>query len=328
MRPATSPGGLSLCAFWRALFVSSTSCELTPRHPPRSVCLRLAVFAFLRAFLRAFLQSALNVFPYPWLMCTVQLGCGVVMMLALWATGIVKAPKVDLKFIKALLPVAAFHLVNHVGVCFALSKSAVGFTHVLKAAEPFYSVTISALLGTFYSPLVYASLVPIVAGISLAVVTELNFSMQAFIATNAANVSTVLRTIISKRMLKDYDIKGINLYAWISIVALAQLVPLAVMIEGHKWQAGWQAGVAAVGVPQLLHLVLASGVLYHLYNQLSYQTLDSVSPVSFSIANALKRVAIIGSAVLFFGTPMTPLNAFGSALAILGTYLYSRAKLL
>lgn len=222
---------------------------------------------------------------------------------------------------------AFFHLVNHVGVCMAINKSAVSFTHVLKAAEPFYSVAISGLMGTFYSPLVYASLIPIVAGISLAVVTELNFSMQAFITTNASNVATVVRTIISKRMLKDFDIKGINLYAWISIVALAYLIPLAIYMEGSKWAAGWSAGVAKVGVAQLLHVILASGFTYHLYNQLSYQTLDSVSPVSFSVANALKRVAIIGSAVLFFGTPMTPLNAAGSALAVLGTYLYSRAKL-
>ena len=128
-------------------------------------------------------------------------------------------------------------------------------------------------------------------------------------------------------MLKDYDIKGINLYAWISIIALMYLIPLAIYMEGSKWAAGWSAGVAKVGLGQLLHVVLASGCMYHLYNQLSYMTLDTVSPVSFSIANALKRVAIIGSAVLFFGTPMTPLNAAGSALAVFGTYLYSRAKL-
>ena len=37
-------------------------------------------------------------------MCTVQLGCGVVMMCALWATGVVKAPKVNAKFIKVRTP--------------------------------------------------------------------------------------------------------------------------------------------------------------------------------------------------------------------------------
>ena len=45
---------------------------------------------------------------------------------------------------------ALFHLVNHVGVCMAINASAVSFTHVLKAAEPFYAVAISGLMGTFY----------------------------------------------------------------------------------------------------------------------------------------------------------------------------------
>jgi solute carrier family 35, member E1 len=54
--------------------------------------------------------------------------------------------------------------------------------------------------------------------------------------------------------------------------------------------------------------------------------LDSgVSPVTFSVGNTMKRVAVVVSAVLFFRNPVSPLNWLGSGIAIAGTYLYSLA---
>jgi solute carrier family 35 protein E1 len=52
---------------------------------------------------------------------------------------------------------------------------------------------------------------------------------------------------------------------------------------------------------------------------------QGVTPVTFSVGNTMKRVVVILSAVLFFRNPVSPLNWVGSAVAILGTYLYSIA---
>ena len=49
-------------------------------------------------------------------------------------------------------------------------------------------------------------------------------------------------------------------------------------------------------------------------------------PITFSVANVMKRVFVVISTVLFFGNPMTPLNWLGTGIAILGTLLYSLAK--
>lgn len=42
------------------------------------------------------------------------------------------------------------------------------------------------------------------------------------------------------------------------------------------------------------------GLLYHLYNQFAFNTLQRVSPVSHGVCNVVKRVVIIFSSVLFF----------------------------
>lgn len=64
----------------------------------------------------------------------------------------------------------------------------------------------------------------------------------------------------------------------------------------------------------------------HAHTQLSYMVLDQgISPVTFSVGNTMKRVAVVVSSVMFFKNPVSGLNWIGSFIAILGTYLYSLA---
>ena len=53
---------------------------------------------------------------------------------------------------------------------------------------------------------------------------------------------------------------------------------------------------------------------------------QGISPVTFSVGNTMKRVAVVVSSVMFFKNPVSALNWAGSAVAILGTYLYSVAS--
>jgi len=70
--------------------------------------------------------------------------------------------------------------------------------------------------------------------------------------------------------------------------------------------------------------VAAQSVFYHLYNQVSYMSLDQISPLTFSIGNTMKRISVIVSSIIIFHTPIQPNNALGAAIAILGTFLYSQ----
>jgi solute carrier family 35 protein E1 len=67
-------------------------------------------------------KSALNLFPYPWFMSTLQLAAGVVWMCALWLFRLQPLPKVPNSFFLAVIPVAFFHTVGHVSACCAFSQ--------------------------------------------------------------------------------------------------------------------------------------------------------------------------------------------------------------
>ncbi|XAR54272.1 hypothetical protein NMG60_11029330 [Bertholletia excelsa] len=272
-------------------------------------------------------KKVLNIFPFPWLLASFQLFVGSIWMLFLWSSKLQPCPKISRPFIFALLGPALFHTIGHISACVSFSKVAVSFTHVIKSSEPVFSVVFSSFLGDTYPLKVWLSILPIVLGCSLAAITEVSFNFQGLWGALISNIGFVLRNIYSKRSLQNFkEVNGLNLYGWITIISLLYLFPVAVFVEGSQWVPGYHKAIETIGKKSTFYFwVLLSGVFYHLYNQSSYQALDDISPLTFSVGNTMKRVVVIVSTVLVFRNPVRPLNALGSAIAILGTFLYSQA---
>ncbi|XP_043717719.1 xylulose 5-phosphate/phosphate translocator, chloroplastic-like [Telopea speciosissima] len=144
--------------------------------------------------------------------------------------------------------------------------------------------------------------------------------------TLIGNMGFILRNICSKKSLQSFkEVNGLNLYGRITIVSLLYLFLVVVSVEGSQWVEGYRRDLLAVVKPSTLYLwVIISGVFYHLYNQSSYQALDQITPLTFSVGNTMKSVVVIVSSILVFKNPVRPLNALGSAIAICGTFLYSQ----
>ncbi|KAM0940963.1 putative triose phosphate/phosphoenolpyruvate translocator, sugar phosphate transporter [Dioscorea sansibarensis] len=272
-------------------------------------------------------KKVLNAFPYPWFTSTLSLAAGSLIMLVSWAARVVEPPQIDHDFLKALLPVAVAHTIGHVAATVSMSKVAVSFTHIIKSGEPAFSVLVSRfLLGEMFPLPVYLSLIPIIGGCSLAAVTELNFNMTGFMGAMISNLAFVFRNIFSKKGMKGKSVGGMNYYACLSILSLLILTPFAIAVEGPQmWADGWQQALSNIG-PQFIWWVAAQSVFYHLYNQVSYMSLDEISPLTFSVGNTMKRISVIVSSIIIFHTPVQPVNALGAAIAILGTFLYSQSK--
>ncbi|CAA2946619.1 glucose-6-phosphate phosphate translocator 1, chloroplastic-like [Olea europaea subsp. europaea] len=272
-------------------------------------------------------KKVLNAFPFPWLTSTLSLAAGSLIMLISWALRIAEAPKTDLDFWKTLFPVAVAHTIGHVAATVSMSKVAVSFTHIIKSGEPAFSVLVSRfLLGETFSPSVYLSLVPIIGGCGLAALTELNFNMTGFMGAMISNLAFVFRNIFSKKGMKGKSVSGMNYYACLSMLSLLILTPFAIAVEGPQmWALGFKESLSQIG-PQIIWWMAAQSVFYHLYNQVSYMSLDEISPLTFSIGNTMKRISVIVSSIIIFHTPVRPINALGAAIAILGTFLYSQAK--
>ena len=104
--------------------------------------------------------------------------------------------------VKTLIPVSIGHLGTHIGAVVSLGAGAVSFTHIVKASEPVVSAALSAvMLGAYYHPITYLTLLPIVGGVALASLKELSFTWLGFIAAMISNLSSALRGILAKKTM-------------------------------------------------------------------------------------------------------------------------------
>jgi solute carrier family 35 protein E1 len=177
---------------------------------------------------------------------------------------------------------------------------------------------------------VYASLIPIIGGVSLASLKELSFTWKALYGALASNIAFASRAVLSKATMEKpvgENMGPANLYGMLTIIAFVLSLPFAVYYEGAGFMAAWQASTAVVGAPWLIRQMALDGFYYYAYNEVAFITLNQVAPITHSIANTFKRVAIILATVLVFGNKLTTLGAIGSAIAVVGTLGYSLAKM-
>jgi len=277
-------------------------------------------------------KKALNVLPMPWTLATLQLFAGIPYVLLLWSTGARKTPKLTQDNLKTLFPVACGHLGTHIGAVISLGAGAVSFTHIVKASEPVVSAALSAvMLGAFYSPITYLTLLPIVGGVALASLKELSFTWLGFGAAMLSNVSSALRGILAKKTMGGgvgENMNETNLYAVMTIMAFAVLLPVSLMVETPKAVGAAINTAVAAGTSKkdLAILSALSGAYYYLYNEVAFLALGRVNPVTHAVGNTIKRVVIIIASVIAFNTPISRLGVIGSSIAITGTLLYSLAK--
>uniref|UniRef100_A0A7S0ZCN0 Sugar phosphate transporter domain-containing protein n=1 Tax=Timspurckia oligopyrenoides TaxID=708627 RepID=A0A7S0ZCN0_9RHOD len=278
-------------------------------------------------------KKALNALPLAWFVSWIQLVFGLAWIFPLWIFKVRKVPKLSMENIKAILPIAIAHTVGHVATVASLGSVAVSFTHVIKSMEPFFNVIGSAIVlrSVFPTP-VYVSLLPIVAGVIVASVSELSFTWLGFASAMLSNLAFTGRNIFSKLNMdkpKGENMDAVNLFAVIQIISSVILAPFALAVDGLQLKAAWTAattGAHALTNSQLLSTLFVSGLFFQLYQEVAFLALNSVHPVTHAVANTMKRVVIIITSIFVFQNPVTLANMSGSAIAIAGVLIYSLVK--
>lgn len=226
---------------------------------------------------------------------------------------------------KAIFPPAAMHAIGHVAANLSFAAVAISLTHTVKTLEPAFNVVLARIiLGEPTALPVMATLLPIMAGVAMASAAELSFNWYGFISAMMSNLTFGFRAVWSKRAMKTIQLGSTGIYAWTTLISVFICAPGIFIFEKGVWEA-IRVQVAEKGAAQFGGALLSVGLLYHLYNQFAFNTLGRVSPVSHGVCNVVKRVAIIGTSVAFFGNTLTTKTQVGTVVALLGTYLYTEA---
>ncbi|KAG9159992.1 hypothetical protein Leryth_005740 [Lithospermum erythrorhizon] len=238
-------------------------------------------------------KKVLNAFPFPWFTSMLSLAAGSLIMLISWAFRIAEAPKTDLEFWKKLFPVALAHTIGHVAATILLESR---------------------------SRICLFVLVPMVEVLGLQF-TELNFDMIGFMGAMVSNLAFVFRNIFSKKGMTGKSVSGMNYYACLSILSLLILIPFALAVEGPQmWSLGFEKSVSQTG-PNIVWWMVAQSVLYHLYNQVSYMSLRYLL-----IVQGIGNNDFVYSLLHHHFSAHCSTHTLWTAIAVLGTFLYSQAK--
>jgi len=299
--------------------------ELKDKYPQLETVFYFAAWYFLNVQFNIVNKTIYNYFPYPWFVSCVHLIVGLFIMGFFWGSKLVEYEQPDKEFLKALSLPAFLHAFGHCLTNVSFAAVAVSFTHTVKTLEPvFTSIGSYLVAGTVYPLPVYLSLLPVIAGVAIASATELSFTWLGFLTAMSSNVAFSARAIFSKKLMSKMS--PLNLYNWVTIVALMFCLPFAIYFEGPTLAAGIQQAIAVKGKTEFLMALASVGFYYHMYNQVAYQALGKVAPVTHAVGNVGKRIFVIGFSILAFGNKISTQTLIGSAIAIVGAGLYGVIK--
>jgi len=76
----------------------------------------------------------------------------------------------------------------------------------------------------------------------------------------------------------------------------------------------------------VIYYFYMNGTVHFAQNIIAFVILSSTSPVTYSIASLIKRVAVICIAIMWFNQTVHPIQAVGIVLTFAGLYMYNNAK--
>lgn len=252
--------------------------------------------------------------------------------------------------IMTTLPLAAFQIGGHLLSSSATSRIPVSLVHTIKGLSPLFTVLAYRFIYNIrYPQATYLSLVPLTVGVMLACSGKHGFGgqllgvIQAFLAA----IIFVTQNIFSKKLFneaakvesavagaKSKKLDKLNLLCYSSGMAFILTLPIWFFAEGiFLIRDILQDGAVelsnrpnAMDHGRLTLEFIFNGVFHFGQNIIAFVLLSMVSPVTYSVASLLKRVFVIVLAIIWFRSPMSPIQAVGIALTILGLYLYDRTS--
>jgi solute carrier family 35 protein E1 len=260
------------------------------------------------------------------------------------------------------LPMGMFQVVGHMFSSIAISRIPVSTVHTIKvgskslshlsgphharkALSPLFTVAAYALLfGVSYSTKTYLSLLPLTVGVMLACSFDVSASNAVgLLCAFGSALVFVSSNIFFKKIMpsntgglsqdSSHKLDKLNLLLYSSGMAFVLMIPLWVYYDLPLFISA-TSNPAHITHPKeghstphsVTYYFFMNGTVHFAQNIIAFVILSSTSPVTYSIASLIKRVAVICIAIVWFNQAVHLIQALGIILTFTGLYMYNSAK--
>lgn len=233
-----------------------------------------------------------------------------------------------------------------------------------QALSPLFTVlSYAALFGVRYSSATYVALLPLTIGVMLACSFDLRANAVGFLCALGSTFIFVAQNIFSKKLLPKENhgavsaeekagpsgggggggtgapgsakLDKLNLLLYSSGMAFVLMVPIWLYSDASALffsssSASSSTSSSAVAdesrTSTLVFYFFANGTVHFAQNLLAFSLLARTSPVTYSIASLVKRIAVICIAIVWSGQHVSFIQAVGMTSTFGGLWMYNRAK--
>lgn len=274
-------------------------------------------------------KLVLTEFPYPMTVTLVQLiSAAVYLGPILGLLGVPHTGNVPKRYyFSMIIPLALGKFLSSLSSHVSIWIVSVSYAHTVKATLPLFTVVLSrVLLGETQTYPVYLSLLPIIGGVIIATLTEVSFEFMGLLSALGATLGFSLMTIFSKKCLHETGLHHLRLLVLLCRISALCFFPVWLIFDLRKIIYSEDTVVEGKSLATPVLLLFFDGLFSMLQNVFAFTVLAMVSTLSYAVANATKRVVIIGASLFVLQNPITISNFIGMMIAIFGVLVYNKAK--
>jgi hypothetical protein len=231
------------------------------------------------------------------------------------------------------LILAAFSVLYTVNI--AVSNISMGmvslpFHQIVRAMGPAVTVAMElAFYSKSRSSRVYMTLIPVCFGVALTCAGELDFSWIGAAMTVFGVVLACWKQLATNQLLVGpLKLHPLDLLWRMSLMSAIQCAIISQVNGENERAAEYMAKLTSGGMPfnasTFTFHMSTNAILAFLINYVSFAASAIIGPLAISVAANVKQVMVIILSIFMFGFKMTPLNAIGVPVTLLGGMWYSR----